>query len=402
MRVALSWALLVFLATAVNAADWLQFRGPNGASASADVAPPANWSETENTAWTARLPGRGASSPIVVRDRVLVTCSSGEKQDRLHVVCFDAQSGQESWSREFWATGRTLTHPFSAVAAPTPASDGERVFAFFSSNDLVCLDLDGNLLWYRGLAFDYPKAGNDIGMASSPVVAGQTVVVQIESQGDSFAAGLDTRTGETLWRTEREHMANWASPVALPGEREGRSIVLLQSASGLTAHDARTGEELWKYELACSTTPSLAVTEDRIYVPANGLTVLTLPAGATVPSLAWDSNQLSPNPASPIIAGDFVYTMNNAGVLSCAELATGNRLWQARIGGRYWSTPVVAGDRMYCVNEEGAANVVDLSNRGKVIGSSTFGEPIKGSPAVSNGALYVRSDSKLWKIASGS
>lgn len=383
-------------------ADWLQFRGANGASASPDVAPPDSWSETTNVAWKASLPGRGASGPIVVDGRTYVTCSSGVKQDRLHILCFDNATGKEVWQREFWATGRTLTHPFSAVAAPTPASDGKRIFAFYSSNDLACLDLDGNLLWYRGLAFDYPKAGNDIGMAASPVVVGETVVVQIENQGDSFAAGIDVATGETRWRVDRERRANWVSPIAMPGEREGSRVVLLQSASGLTAHDSMTGEELWRYDVACSTTPSVAVTEDHIFIPANGLTVLKLAPDATVPSLVWDSSQLSPSPASPIVVGDRVYTMNSSGVLVCGDAATGERLWQLRVGGKYWSTPVVAGDRMYCINSDGAAKVVQLGEKGEVVSSNEFSEEIKGSPAISGGALYVRSDHFLWKIASGS
>lgn len=383
----------------LGGADWLQFRGANGASSSTDAAPPDSWNETTNVAWKASLPGRGVSGPIVVKDRTYVTCSSGVKQDRLHVVCFDNKTGDEVWQREFWATGRTLTHPFSAVAAPTPASDGERIFAFYSSNDLACLDLDGNLLWYRGLAFDYPKAGNDIGMASSPVVVGETVVVQIENQGDSFAAGIDVATGATRWRVERAHHANWVSPIALPGDREGNRIVLLQSASGLTAHNSMTGEELWRYDVPCSTTPSVAVSEDHIFIPANGLTVLKLAPDATVPSLVWDSSQLSPSAASPIVVGDRVYTMNGSGVLSCGDVATGERLWQLRVGGTFWSTPVVAGDRMYCINSDGAAKVVQLGDKGEIVSSNEFSDEIKGSPAISAGALYVRSDRYLWKIA---
>jgi len=383
----------------LGGADWLQFRGANGASSSTDAAPPDSWNETMNVAWKASLPGRGVSGPIVVKDRTYVTCSSGVKQDRLHVVCFDNKTGDEVWQREFWATGRTLTHPFSAVAAPTPASDGERIFAFYSSNDLACLDLDGNLLWYRGLAFDYPKAGNDIGMASSPVVVGETVVVQIENQGDSFAAGIDVATGATRWRVERAHHANWVSPIALPGDREGNRIVLLQSASGLTAHNSMTGEELWRYDVPCSTTPSVAVSEDHIFIPANGLTVLKLAPDATVSSLVWDSSQLSPSAASPIVVGDRVYTMNGSGVLSCGDVATGERLWQLRVGGKFWSTPVVAGDRMYCINSDGAAKVVQLGDKGEIVSSNEFSDEIKGSPAISAGALYVRSDRYLWKIA---
>ena len=382
-------------------ADWLQFRGPNGASASGDKAPPATFDTTNNNvAWKAELTGRAASSPIVVSGRVIVTSSSGVKQDRLHVVCFAEDTGKKLWERQFWATGRTLTHPFSAVAAPTPASDGERIFAFYSSNDLACLDLEGNLLWYRGLAYDYPQVGNDIGMASSPVVVGDTVVVQVENQGDSFAAGIDTNTGETRWRVDRDRRANWVSPVALPGKRSGRDVVLLQSGTGFSGHDAQTGEQLWKFDLPCSTTPSPAVTADRIYIPANGLTAFDIPADASTPALAWSSNVLSPSPASPVVGNDGkIYTMNNSGVLTCGDAKTGERLWQLRVGGRHWATPVLAGDRLYTFDDNGVAKVVAIGEKGEIVNTTEFGSPVKGSPALANGALFVRTDSHLWKIA---
>ncbi len=169
----------------VSGADWKQFRGASSAGAAAEGEQlPLKWSAQENTAWRAELPGRGPSGPIVVGDRVIVTSSSDYDQKRLHVLAFDTKLGQKLWERQFWATGRTRTHPSSANAAPTPASDGEFIYAFYSSNDLICLDLDGNLVWYRGLAYDFPKAGNDIGMASSPDVIADTRIVQLENQGD--------------------------------------------------------------------------------------------------------------------------------------------------------------------------------------------------------------------------
>ena len=183
--------LLMVTSLQAMAADWPQFRGAESNSVTSAAQPPAEWSDADgkNVAWKVDLPGRGPASPIVVDSKVIVTASSGVNQDRLHVLCFDAADGSKLWERQFWATGRTLTHPSSANAAPTPASDGELIFAFFSSNDLACLDLDGNLKWFRGLAHDYPAAGNDVGMSSSPVVAGDSVIVQVECQGDSFRHG---------------------------------------------------------------------------------------------------------------------------------------------------------------------------------------------------------------------
>jgi outer membrane protein assembly factor BamB len=380
-------------------ADWSQFRGPHGTSFAPQANLPTSWEEPDSVAWKVSLPGRGPASPIVVGNRVFVTCSSGSRQERLLVLAFDCETGTQLWKREFWATGRTLTHPFSAVAAPTPASDGQRLFTFFSSNDLVALDLDGNLLWYRGLTYDYPKAGNDAGMGSSPAVVGKTVVVQVENQGDSFVAGIDVETGETRWRLTRELSANWASPVAVPGTLGGKHVVLLQSRTALEARDAMTGDQLWRYPTGCSTVSSLAVSADRIFLPAEGLTMLDLVGDANSPRFGWAENRLQPDSASPMLGSEYVYVMKSAGVLACADPDTGKILWQKRIGGKHWSTPVIAGQRMYCFNQDGEARIVDLQQRGRVIASAEFGETILASPAVSEDALYIRSDRHLWKIA---
>jgi len=398
------WYSLFFVAGALLfvAADWPQFRGPGGTSVAPDSNVPTTWNvkpdQKQNVAWQVDLPGRGPSSPIVVGDRVYVTCSGGVKQDRLYVVCFDTKTGKERFRREFWATGRTLSHPQSANAAPTPASDGKHIFAFYSSNDLVCLDLDGNLMWYRGLTFDYPKAGNDVGMSSSPVVAKGTVVVQVENFGDSFAAGLDVATGETRWRIDRKAVSNWCSPTVLRG-KDGQEVVLLQSPNALTAHDPVTGRQLWQYDANCSSIPSSVGLDGRVYLPANGITVLDLSEG-TAPKLAWDSNTLNPSAASPIIHQGRIYTMNGTGVLTCADAADGKSLWQLRIGGKFWGTPVLAGKHMVCVNQDGKAKIVLLGDsKGEIIGESDFGETVQASPAVAGNAIYVRGDKRLWKIA---
>ncbi len=375
-------------------ADWLQFRGTSATSVSEEARPPLRWSESENVAWKAALPGRGPSSPIVIGDRVVVTCSSGIKQDRMHVLCFDVQSGKRLWERQFWATGRTLSHPTSANAAPTPASDGSRIFAFYASNDMVCLDLEGNLLWYRGFAHDYPKAGNDVGMASSPVVVDDTVIVQIENQGDSFAAGVNVDTGETRWRIARPARANWCSPVAVPAEH----AVLLQSPDGLSAHEARTGEEIWRYPSECAGIASSVVLDGKIYLPSDGVTVLTLPKNSSGPEVLWNSNRLRPSSSSPVVYRGKVYTLNGA-ILVCADEKTGDTEWQLRLKGRFWATPVAVDDHLFCVNQDGQASVVKLGEKGKVVGESEFGAGVQGSPALAAGALFVRTDGHLWKIA---
>jgi len=392
---------LVCAATASDAADWRQFRGNDNNSVAPGARLPVKWSENENLAWKVDLPGRGPSSPIVVGDRVIVTCSSGPRQDRLYVICFDAKTGRQRWRRQFWATGRTFCHPTTANATPTPASDGQRIFAFYSSNDLVCLDLDGNFLWFRGLAHDYLEARNDVGMASSPVVVGDTVVVQVENHGDSFATGIDAATGHTRWRLARDQESSWSSPVVLRGAEAGKEAVLLQSQSGITVLDPQTGKQRWKYDVKCAGIPSSVVTSDKVFVPANGLTALRASADPKTDRFVWDSNRIRPGTASPVVHAGRVYVAGGGGILTCADAANGEILWKLRLQGPFWSTPVFAGTHLYVINGKGLAQVVKVGDqKGELIATSNFGETIQASPAVADGAYYVRSDKHLWKIAS--
>src|SRR5579871_691897 len=234
------------LAVALSGADWPQFRGADSSGVSPDRNVPT--SITENIAWSAELPGRGLSGPIVVGEKVFLSASSGYQQDRLHILCFDAGTGKKLWERQFWATGRTLCHPKMCNATPTPASDGKRVFAFFSSNDVVCVDLEGNLQWMRGMTYDYPNASNSLGMSSSPVVLGETLIVMVENLSESFTAGLDVATGANRWKLDRPQLDNWTSPTVLPGKMREDDLVILQSIKGLTALRPYTGYEVWHFD----------------------------------------------------------------------------------------------------------------------------------------------------------
>ncbi|MGE0606610.1 MAG: PQQ-binding-like beta-propeller repeat protein [Pirellulales bacterium] len=394
------------LAAVFSAADWRQFRGNDNNSATTAERLPLVWTEkkddvaAKNVAWKAELPGKAVSSPIVVGGKVLVTADSGIRRDRLHVLCFDAASGQQDWERQYWATGRCFCHPTSAVAAPTPASDGQRVFAFYSSNDLACLDLEGNLQWYRGLSHDHPDAGNDVGMSSSPVVVADTVVVQIENQGDSFAMGLDALTGETRWRVERKRSANWVSPVVMRGPTPEGDVVVLQSSDRVTAHEPKTGEIVWSHEAACDIIASAAAVGDVVYLPSAGLTALRRSPGSQSLEKLWESGKLAPSRCSPIVQDGRLYVVNSAGVLTCGDAKTGESIWQLRLGGSYWSTPLIAGGHLYSVSQDGTARVVKLGDdAGEIVHEYEFGESILGSPAAADGALYFRSDKHLWRIA---
>ena len=394
----LIFTIAIFVSGAM-AGDWPGFRGPMGNGISDEVGLPVALNPKKHIDWRMDLPGRGLSSPLVVGDRVFITASGGTREDILHILCLNATDGSVIWQRRFWAMGSTMCHKKTSIAAPTPVTDGRFLFALFSSNDLFCLDLDGNLLWLRGLTVDYPNARNSLGMASSLLLAGGLLVAQIENDSESFTTGLSLTGGMNQWRIQRPKSANWTTATVYRTE-SGRDLVLLQSSKGIHAVNPENGEVVWHYNDGASTIPSSVLAAGVLYVPSHGITALELaPDGASF-NQKWRSSRLRPGTASPLVHRDRIYSINNAGVLTCGDTDSGNRLWQLRLDGPFGGSPVVADNHLYAFSEEGRVQVVDLSApEGRIAGEMDLGEMIQCSPAISSGALYIRSDRRIWKIA---
>jgi outer membrane protein assembly factor BamB len=396
----LSLSLLLPLSLAAPAkADWLNFRGPHGSGHAPDITTTVGELSDQTLAWKVTLPGRGLGSPIVVGDKVFVTAASGPEQQQLHILCFSAKDGAPLWERRFWATGRTMSHSKTNVAAPTPASDGERIYALYSSNDLICVDLNGNLVWMRGLTLDYPNASNSLGMASSPLVVGDTLVAQIENDSESFAAGFDLVTGVNKWKLDRPKSANWTSPTVL--QKDGEAIVALQSSDGILGLLPSTGSSVFTVPGGASTIPSSAASGDELFIPSNGLTVVKLGATGEEPKKVWNQSNQRPGTASVLVTGEKLYLINNAGVLTCAKRASGEVLWEVRLKGPFSGSPVAGGDgKLYIFSEQGVGQVVDPSGEKGVISSEIeLGETILSTASLDGEALYIRSDGHLWKFA---
>ena len=394
-------ALCLLLSGSSRAADWPEFRGPGGRGAAPAETIRTTWSETDGIAWRADLPGKGASSPIVVGDLVVVTASSGPRQDQLHLLAFDVATGGLRWQRTFWATGRTLCHPTSAVAAGTPASDGTRIIALFSSCDLFALDRDGRLLWQRNLAVEHPRSGNDVGMGASPRIIDGTVVVQIDCQGDAFAAGIDAVTGADRWTVPREKIASWSTPLAVELPEHG-ACVALQNPNGLELRRARDGDLVWSWKGDCSGIPMTTEAAGMLYIPNDGLAAVSPVAAESTPS--WRSTKLACGIASPLAWGDAVATINRAGVLTVAARADGALQGQVRLAGSFWASPILVGDTVVAANKEGATFLVSVGDgpggKPRIIAENQLPGTFTATPAVADGCLYLRSETTLWKIAS--
>ena len=261
----------VLVAALAFADDVPQFRGPGGLGHSSEKNLPLRWDEKTNVRWKADLPGRGLSNPVIAGGRVFITAASGANRDRLHVLCFDAKDGKLVWERQFWATGGTQCNSKTTMAAPTPATDGKFVYALFATADLFCLDVDGNLQWTRSFVGDYPTVGNNVGMAASPVIADDVVVIHMENVGESFALGIDRTRGTNKWRVDRPRVINWNTPFVR--KEAGKTQVLLMTPGGVTAHDPANGQELWAHTHGkFATSPSILAGDGLIFIPGDKFT----------------------------------------------------------------------------------------------------------------------------------
>jgi outer membrane protein assembly factor BamB len=396
MRRYLLISALLLLANSVAGADVPQFRGPGGSGVSKETGLPTHWSEKENIRWKVVLPGRGLSNPVIANGRVYVTACSGPEQTRLHILCFDQASGKRLWERQFWATGTTLCHPKTNMAAPTPVTDGKHVFALFATADLFCLDADGTLVWYRSLTGDYPTIGNNVGMAASPILWRDVLLVCLENVGDSFAAGFDKQTGENRWRIPRPRGINWVTPLLI--DNKGQAEVLFQDGAELSAHDPATGQKRWSLRQGGTTIPSPVFADGLIFAPGGKFHVLQPGSLKEKPKVVWESPKLSTGYASPLIYRGVVYTLNHRGILNCADAATGKHLGNHRLEGTYAASPLAADGKIYAVSEDGVTTVLEAGPEAKVLSVNSLPETILASPVAAGGCLFLRSDKHLYCI----
>lgn len=390
-------ASVFVLIPAVGLANWAQFKGPNATGVSPEKNLPTEWSKATGQKWKAPLPTRGVSSPVVFGDRVYVTCSGGVRDDRLHVLCFDANTGKQLWHRQLQATGGTAAHPKSCMAANTPVADESGVYALFATGDLAAFDADGTLRWYRSLVGDYPTITNQVGMAASPILVKGRLIVPMDNAGESFLAAVDTKYGKNVWKAERPREINWVTPIVRTvGET---TEVLFDGPSGLSAYDAVSGEKRWTSKLSKGSIPTGVLDGDTLYSPVGGVTAFKLGAKGPEETPLMKAKDVQPGMPSPLVYQGRVYATNGQGIVMCADAKSGKLLYKERVKGAFSASPIAGDGKVYLLNETGSCTVIDgTADTFEILATNDLGEETLGTPAIAHGRLYIRTDKALYAL----
>jgi outer membrane protein assembly factor BamB len=284
------------------------------------------------------------------------------------------------------------------MAANTPVTDGDNVYALFGTGDLIALDRDGNMLWYRSLGKDYPGITNQVGMAASLSLWKNVLFVPMENVGESFVAGLDTKTGENLWKVARPRNINWVTPlVAISSDHVE---VIFQSEKDVSSYDPKTGKLLWSHEMANpAPVPALLFARGNVFAPGKEFTAIRPGQPSKPTEEVWTNGKIQSGYTSALYFQDRIYFVNGAGVLCAADAKDGKIVGQLRINGKkFWSSPVVGAGKIYVVSEDGTTTVVEVGDEMKIVAKNELEDTLMATPALANGAFYLRSDRYLYCI----
>jgi outer membrane protein assembly factor BamB len=427
-------AMVAVLASA-DVDEWPSFRGADASGVSDGQNLPVTWNVAtgENIRWKAPIPGLAHSSPIVSNDRVFVTSAVSSRDDAtfkpglygegtasedrsVHkwvVMAFDAKTGRAIWQQTaFEGAPREKRHIKSTYASATPATDGRILVAFFGSQGLYAYSVDGTLLWKKDLghldvgAYDIPSY--EWGTASSPVIHDGKVIVQVDTSKDDYLLALEAKTGRELWRTPREELPSWGTPTVVTAA--GRTEVVTNSSNFVYGYDIETGKELWRLGGSSQiTAPTPIFTPDAIIVASGRrptAPILAVKPGATgnitgTASVLWQKVQRGPYMPTPVIYGDQLYVLGNAGIFDSYNYRTGDEIYRSRLlhkGSGFSASPVISDGRLYASSEDGDIFVVKTGAQFEVLAQNAMGEPLMATPAIAGQAMFVRGQKTLFAI----
>jgi outer membrane protein assembly factor BamB len=396
--------LLGVLASAAPAAaqDWPEFRGPGGQGHSADRGVPFEWSESRNIAWKTPVPGQGWSSPVVAGGRIWLTTAVEDRGVSLRALAFDAATGREVVNVEVFRTRSAgALNPKNTRASPSPIVDGDRVYVHFGAEGTAALTTAGEVVWKERFSYE-----SQHGAGGSPVLHGDLLIVNCDGGDAAFVVAIDKRTGKTRWKTWRRQP--WAQAYTTPlvirvGDRDQLVSV---GAFRATAYEPLSGKEIWRvsYGNGFSNVPRPVYGHGLVYI-ATGFfqpaIIAVRPDGTGDVSkthVGWTLRRAAPLTPSPLLVGDELYIVTDAGIASCLDANTGAIHWQQRLNGTFSASPVFADGRIYFLAEDGLATVIAPGREYRRLATNALDGATLASMAVSGGSIYIRSATHLYRI----
>jgi outer membrane protein assembly factor BamB len=402
-------ALLLLISTVALAdgADWSRFRGPNGTGVSDEKSIPVQW-DNSTTLWKVALPGLGNSSPIIWGDSLYIQTSTPTERQ---IICIDAKTGRTRWVKSAPGDQFKTIHKKNTHASETPAADAERVYASFWDGKDVTLSAfthQGDLVWKQDLGSFKSQHGH----GHSPIVFEGMVIISHDQDDKASIHAFDAKTGKPLWQIPRPAFrACYSTPLIL--DTTSGPQLLVGSTAGVAGYDPKTGKEIWNYTWSFTGMPlrtvgSPIVVDGVVLVPggdgsgARHLIAVKLDnnkGDVTATHLAWEArNKETPYVPCLVPSGHYAFSVNDKGTAACYVARTGEVVWSHRLCGEVSASPVMIDGKVYAIDEGGDVYVFAAGKEFKLLAQNSLGEPVKASPAVADGRLYVRGKEHLFCI----
>ncbi len=417
---------------ATQAAEWPQFRGPDGQGHSSAKDLPVEWSETSNVAWKAELPGKGWSSPVIDGNQIWLTyaiddpLSEEAKQQKLksntgnqplvlagtvhmHALCIDRATGELLHDVEVLTENDPQwTHALNSFASPSPIIDDGKLYCHFGSHGTACLDTKTQkVLWTN----QEIKIVHENGPGSSPVLHEDKLIFHCDGSDAQFIVALDAKTGKIAWKTVRSGEMKsdpqlkkaYGTPIVM--DIAGQATLISPASDWLYAYDPQTGKELWKVNygvLGFSIVPRPVAGNGMVFMSTSfmqsELLAMKVDGTSANPAIAWRSKKGVPKMSSPLLMEDELYMVSDNGVATCLDAKTGDTLWSERLGGNFSSSPLFADGRIYVGNREGETFVIAPGREYKLLATNKLDGIIMASPAAVDKAIFLRTDKALYRI----
>ncbi len=412
-RVSTFFAMVAVYPLVASASDWPQFRGPGGQGHSSSKTAPLTWSETEHVTWKVALPGLGWSSPSIQDQQIWVTTAVDDGHS-LRAIALDRATGKILHDVEvFHLDNPGSIHGNNSHASPTPVIEGNSVYVHYGAHGTACLSTKGEVIWKT----QELKYNHQHGPGGSPVLWKDFLIVNCDGTDVQYVVALDKRTGKIRWKHVRAHISEerrigklevpmaYCTPLLI--DLEGRTQLVSLGSDEIVAHNPANGNELWYFTFSGYSNVSKPVYGNGLLFFASGFGSPTFyaikPGGQgdiTETAKVWNVTKgaVVPLDVSPLLVGNELLTISDAGIAVCYDAATGQPHWQQRLTGKFWASPVYADGRIYCIDEQATTTVLAPGKKFETLATNKLDGNAQASPAIVDGVIFLRTGTHLYRI----